>query len=154
MFEYSDRAPYIRIYAHCALILRLDTIDTTQQYTIYYWLKRRRFVTTTTSTGLLWLVTARWYDPDSKNTKSVFTRAAQRSSCVNEWYDLCRITSRKQRSAAQLVKACRSAARSSAAQLQIVATSCTSMKKKRSAAQLVKAQRSAKQRSAAATSCN
>ena len=48
MFEYSDSDPtyilyymllyaiicYI-LYAHCALILRLDSIDTTQQYTIY-----------------------------------------------------------------------------------------------------------------------
>ena len=84
MFEYSD--PTYILYAHCALILRVDSIDTTQQYTIYLFVQynsifqRRRFWTTTTSTGLLWLVTARWYDPDSKNTKSVFSRAAQRSA--------------------------------------------------------------------------
>ena len=87
-------------------------------------------------------------------TQRVFL-LAQRSSCVNEWYDLCRITSRKQRSAAQLVKACWSAARSSAAQLQIVATSCTSMKKaQRSAARKSAAQRRAAQLQLAATSCN
>ena len=76
-------------------------------------------LTTTTSTGLMWLAIARWYDQDSKNTKRGFTSAAQRNAAyvwMNDTiYVGLLVESRQRQLLKKLVEAQSSAAQSAAA---------------------------------------
>ena len=80
--------------------------------------------------NVFWTLEAIWnFEKVAERSRDSDGRSPDRRTTVKQSFlEVSSKDYRKQRSAAQLVKACRSAARSSAA-LQIVATSCTSMKK-------------------------